>query len=198
MAKRSIEAKVRPVANPSLEKASMAGAARLYISKESLLSLTHGLDHGKRCVVERLAGADDGGPAPRREASLWLLPDKNVSPNVVMMTRAFQDASGFRIGDLVRIALADAAVPDADEVVLRDTADEDGAGEPPPEARHVPGWEFSISLSLDRAEQVFPGMVLEGVNINKLRRSFRCASCGPTRTTAARAGRRPRRRATWS
>ncbi|CAG9936941.1 unnamed protein product [Clonostachys rosea f. rosea IK726] len=171
MVKKSIDAKVRPLSNTSLEKASLLGAARLYVSKDSLISLTGNLDNGKLCIVERLETEEP----LRREAALWVLPDKNLSPNVVMMTRAFQDATGFKIGDQVRISLAsDTATPVIEEVVVQEAGDpgqDDGS-----EAYHPPGWEFSISISLDRAEFIFPGMVLEGVTINKLRRSFKVLS----------------------
>ncbi|CAG9997469.1 unnamed protein product [Clonostachys byssicola] len=171
MVKKSIDAKVRPLSNTSLEKASLLGAARLYVSKDSLISLTGSLDNGKLCIVERLETEEP----LRREAALWVLPEKNLSPNVVMMTRAFQDATGFKIGDQVRISLAsDTATPVIEEVVLQEAGDpgqDDGSG-----AYHPPGWEFSVSISLDRAEFIFPGMVLEGVTINKLRRSFKVLS----------------------
>ncbi|VUC37698.1 unnamed protein product [Clonostachys rosea] len=171
MVKKSIDAKVRPLSNTSLEKASLLGAARIYVSKDSLISLTGNLDNGKLCNVERL----DTEESLKREAALWVLPEKNLSPNVVMMTRAFQDATGFKIGDQVRISLAsDTATPVIEEVVVQEAGDpgqDDGS-----EAYHTPGWEFSISISLDRAEFIFPGMVLEGVTINKLRRSFKVLS----------------------
>ncbi|XP_044724147.1 ATPase family associated with various cellular activities (AAA) domain-containing protein [Hirsutella rhossiliensis] len=186
MVKKSIEAKVRPLANPSLEKASLLGAARIYISKESLLALTNGLDHGRPCVVDKL---DPPSPAlPRRHAALWLLPDKNVGPNVVMMTRAYQEASGFRIGDQVRIALAEDPLPDADEVLVTHVAGGGGDDQQQQqtESKHTPGWEFSLSLSMDRAEHVFPGMLFEGVNINKLRRSFKVLSVNSKTTNLAK------------
>ncbi|KAG8422763.1 AAA+-type ATPase [Metarhizium acridum] len=176
MVKKSIDAKVRPLANPALEKASLLGAARLYVSKESLIALTNGLENGRPCVVEKL---EDPAQCPvRREASLWILPEKNLSPNVVMMTRAFQEATGFRIGDQVRISLLE-SMPEVDEVVVQDVSEQqqqqqqakDGGG-----ARHAACWEFSLSLSMERADLIFPGMVFEGVNINKLRRSFKVVS----------------------
>lgn len=146
MVKKSIDAKVRPLANASLEKASLLGAARLYISKDSLIALTGGLDNGNACIVEKLGDEGSDGTLPlKREAALWVLPDKNVSPNIVMMSRAFQDATGFKIGDQVRLALAEAPTPDAEEVDLRDVSEggqEDGA------TRYSPCWEHSISLSL--------------------------------------------------
>ncbi|RDA95078.1 hypothetical protein CP533_2131 [Ophiocordyceps camponoti-saundersi (nom. inval.)] len=167
MAKKCLEAKVRPLANPSLEKASLVGAARVYISKEALIALTNGLELGRLCVVEAVGGG------VRREAALWLLPDKNVGPNIVMMSRAFQDAAGFKIGDQVRISLADgSAVPVAREVVVRDVSDDQQRRSASVDSKHEAGWEFCLSLYLDRADHIFPGMLFEGVNIAKLRRSF--------------------------
>ncbi|KAL7928490.1 P-loop containing nucleoside triphosphate hydrolase protein [Trichoderma chlorosporum] len=196
MLKKSIDAKVRPLANVSLERASLLGAARIYISKDSLISLTGGLDSGRPCVVESLQTDDtsgDGSAADaeltkRRGASLWVLPEKNISPNVVMMTRAFQEATGFKLGDVVRITLAEPAViPDAEDVVVQDAASEaDQQKDAAAESRHAPSWEFSVSVSLDRAEQVFPGMVLEGVNISKLRRTFKVISVNGQSNNLAR------------
>lgn len=185
MLKKSIDAKVRPLSNVSLERASLLGAARIYVSKDSLIALTGGLDSGRPCIVESLqtgdasSNASDGETSKkRREASLWALPEKNVSANVVMMTRAFQEATGFKLGDVVRISLAEpAVVPDAEEVVVQDaTSEADQQKDTAADSKHPPSWEFSISVSLDRAEQVFPGMTLEGVNINKLRRTFKVIS----------------------
>ncbi|KHN97068.1 AAA family ATPase [Metarhizium album ARSEF 1941] len=175
MVKKSIDARVRPLANPALEKASLLGAARLYVSKESLIALTNGLESGKPCVVEKL---DDQPPSlARREASLWILPEKNLSPNVVMMTRAFQEATAFKIGDQVRISLLE-SMPDVQEVVVQDVSEEqqhakDRDGD---RTRHPACWEFALSLSMERADLIFPGMVFEGVNINRLRRSFKVVS----------------------
>ncbi|RFU72266.1 aaa family atpase [Trichoderma arundinaceum] len=197
MLKKSIDAKVRPLANVSLERASLLGAARIYVSKDSLISLTGSLDSGRPCIVESLqtddtsgdgSAAGDAETTKRRGASLWVLPEKNISPNVVMMTRAFQEATGFKLGDIVRITLGETAVtPDAEEVVLQDAASEaDQQKDAAVESRHPPSWEFSIGVSLDRAEQVFPGMVLDGVSINKLRRTFKVISVNGQTSNLAR------------
>lgn len=142
MVKKSIDAKVRPLANPALEKASLLGAARIYVSKDSLIALTNGLENGKACVLEKL---EDPQGLPKREASLWILPEKNLSPNVVMMTRSFQEATGFKIGDQVRISLLE-SMPDAEEVVVQDVS-EDQKEE---NAKHPASWEFSLSLSMGK------------------------------------------------
>ncbi len=150
MVKKSIDAKVRPLANPSLEKTSLLGAARLYVSKDTLIALTNGLESNKPCVVEKLSDGSGGAAADeqpiRREASLCVLPEKNLSPNVVMMTRAFQDASGFRVGDQVRVSIKE-ALPDADEVVVKDTGDTelDSA-----QSKYPPCWEYALSISLGK------------------------------------------------
>lgn len=141
MVKKSLDAKVRPLSAISLEKASLLGAARIYVSKDSLISLTGGLDNGNAAFVERL----DGEEPLRREAALWVLPDKNLSPYVVMMTRAFQEATGFKIGDSVRISLA-GSTPDAEEIVAVDVAEgekEDWSGH-----KHPFCWENSLGISL--------------------------------------------------
>jgi AAA family ATPase len=126
MLAKSVDAKVRPLANTSLEKSSLLGAARIYVSKDTLLSLNGNLENGKHCVVTRLESAANREDVPQeelqREASLWILPEKNLSPNVVMMTRAFQEATGFRIGDAVRITVA-GTTPEAEEVVVQDVTE---------------------------------------------------------------------------
>jgi AAA family ATPase len=142
MVKKSIDAKVRPLANPALEKASLVGAARIYVSKDSLIALTNGLENGKACLLEKMD--DPQGQVPRREASLWILPEKNLSPNVVMMTRAFQEATGFKIGDQVRISLLE-SMPDAEEVVVQDVSEEKTSEE---RSKHASCWEYSLSLSM--------------------------------------------------
>jgi AAA family ATPase len=154
MVKKSIDAKVRPLANASLEKTSLLGAARLYVSKDSLIALTNSLESNKPCIVEKIAdgsntGAGAGDDQPiRREASLCVLPEKNLSPNVVMMTRAFQDASGFRVGDQVRISTTE-AFQDADDVVVKDVGDAelDSA-----QSKYPPCWEYALSISLGKEQ----------------------------------------------
>lgn len=143
MIKKNLDAKVRPLSNTSLEKASLLGASRIYVSKDSLISLTGNLENGKHCLVERL---DDQQETLKREASLYILPEKNLSPNVVMMTRAFQEATGFKLGDQVRISLA-GVTPEAVDVVMEDlsegTSDLETKLPPSPEA-----WAVAISHHL--------------------------------------------------
>ena len=99
------------------------------------------LEGGKGCWVEKIEGEE----SLKREASLWVLPEKNLSPNVVMMTRAFQEATSFKIGDQVRISLTEESIADAEEVVVKDISDA-----PPEDAtkyKHPPKWESNLSMS---------------------------------------------------
>lgn len=172
MVKQSIEAKVRPLSSVNLEKASLSGAAHLYVSKDTLISLTGALDGGRACVAERLherLPEGEGEEQPlRREASLWVLPEKNISPNVVMMTRAFQEATGFKIGDQVRVSLIGGnekgSTADAGEIVVRDITEALPTNSVT--YRYPAQWEYPVSLVLGQlsismcAMLNWPGVVL--------------------------------------
>ncbi|KAF4457153.1 hypothetical protein F53441_841 [Fusarium austroafricanum] len=195
MLAKSIEAKVRPLANTSLEKSSLLGAARIYVSKDTLLSLIGSLENGKHCLVTRLESAataatttaavskEDGPQELQREASLWVLPEKDLSPKVVVMTRAFQEATGFKIGDPVRITVV-GKTPEAGEVVVQDVTEKtdktandfDKMEKLEKESRHAPSWEHSLTCVFDRADLVFPGMVVEALHSSKSRRTFKVIS----------------------
>ncbi|OAA60764.1 AAA family ATPase [Cordyceps fumosorosea ARSEF 2679] len=173
MVQGSVTVKVRPLTLPGLEKKNLQGAARLYVSKESLIALTKSLEGNKPCVVERLPPDDDAAAAAetpiQREALLCVLPEKNMSPNIGMMTRAFQEATGFRLGDQVRIALLQTTA-DVEEVVVRDTSD----AEVNVKQRMYPvDWRAVLGEAMIDAEQIFPGMVFEGVAAHKTRRNFK-------------------------
>lgn len=223
MLAKSVDAKVRPLSNTSLEKSSLLGAARIYVSKDTLISLTGGLENGKHCLVTKLesntrdAKDEESQLDIQREASLWILPEKNLSPNVVMMTRAFQEASGFKLGDQVRIELT-GTTPDAAEIQVQDLAPEKSEFEK--DVKYTLSWEGAIAYFLglsflflltlpllilpllffyssillhkmltffvDRAEFVFPGMVVEAIMGSKLRRSFQILTVNSQPNTLAR------------
>jgi AAA family ATPase len=186
MLKKSIDAKVRPLANATLEKASLLGAARIYVNKDALISLTGALDGNKACYVERLGTETETEEGPlKREASLCVMPDKNLSPNVVVMTRAFQDATGFKIGDQVRISLTEGNIADADEVVVQDVT-ETPQNDTAATHTYIPQWEYPLAKTLDRAELIFPDMLLQGVATDKLRRNFKVLSVNSQRSNLAR------------
>ncbi|KAF4126561.1 AAA family ATPase, partial [Geosmithia morbida] len=171
MVNKSIDVKVRPLASVSLEKGSLVGAANIYINKDSYIALTGTAENGKPCIIEKLDQPEDG-PVLKREALLCILSDKNVSPNVALMSRAFQDATGFKITDKARIYPSDAPMLDTTEVVVKDVTEKAG----PLAASDLLNWAFPIGLYLERAGHVFPGMTLEGVSAAHLRRTFKVSS----------------------
>ena len=126
-------AKVRPVLkwDSAQEKSSLQGVAKVWVNKDTLILLTGGVESGKRCWVERVAtaastGPSDGGsgegetPIPiRRQALLASSPDKSIGQNVIMMTEAYREASGLKLGDQVSIkAHEDVVVPPAQTIEL--------------------------------------------------------------------------------
>ncbi|KAH7328388.1 AAA family ATPase [Stachybotrys elegans] len=177
MLKKSLDAKVRPYSTPSLEKASLAGAARIYISRDSFLSLAGKIENGRYCIVEKL----DDPSVPARKASLWILPEKNVNNTVAMMSRAFQAAAGFTIGDQVRITLCETSTPDAEEVVV-----EEVNPDPETDVTRPHFWSNMISPYLGRAELIFPGMVFEAISLGTLRKTFKVISVNDDTTGLVR------------
>ncbi|KAF5978216.1 AAA family ATPase [Fusarium bulbicola] len=197
MLAKSVDARVRPLANTSLEKSSLLGAARIYVSKDTLLSLNGNLENGKHCVVTRLESAANKEDVPQedlqREASLWILPEKNLSPNVVMMTRAFQEATGFKIGDTVRITIA-GTTPEAEEVVVQEVtevtdktaAEFERMERLEKDSKYPLPWENALASAFDRADLVFPGMVVEAMHTCKGRRHFKVVSVNSKTNSVAK------------
>ncbi|KAL2874467.1 AAA+-type ATPase [Colletotrichum sp. CLE4] len=131
---KAIDGKVRPLApfDKTLEKSTLKGASRIYVNRDSLIQLTGSVDNGRRCVVTRTAtqdAANSTGTAAeplRREAALWTLADKNISPNIILMSEAYRRACGFELGDQITITMTESpVVPDAESVsVLPETTSE--------------------------------------------------------------------------
>lgn len=118
MAPKSIEGKVRPLApfDKTLEKTTLKGASRIYVNRDSLIQLTGSVDNGRRCIVTRV-GEDKTTTV--RQAALWTLSDKNISPNIILMSEAYREACGFELGDQLTITMHEkTAVPDAESVVI--------------------------------------------------------------------------------
>ncbi|KAK2008617.1 ATPase [Colletotrichum eremochloae] len=165
---KTIDGKVRPLApfDKTLEKSTLKGASRIYVNRDALIQLTGSVDNGRRCIVTRTAAQDATRSATaeplRREAALWTLSDKNISPNIILMSEAYREACGFDLGDHVTITMCEKfAIPDAETVkVLPVTTSQR-------EKAEISAWEGAwigvIRFYLGRAEQVFPGMKFECV-----------------------------------
>jgi AAA family ATPase len=165
MRAQSVEVKVRPLANASLERSSLIGASRIYVSRDTLLSLTGNLESGKLCVVTPLespAQNDVESQEQHREASLYILPEKNLDRNVVIMTKAFREATGFKLGDRVRIELA-GTIPKAEVIEVLDVSQRteenaeefDRMEELESHGKYPMSWPSSIGYTLGKLQSSF-------------------------------------------
>ena len=138
--------------NSSLIKGTLKWASRLYLPQKEYIALTGGLDGGKPCLIETISQDGNPGQSPiRREATLWISPDKNLSHKVVQMTAHFQEACGFHTYDLVKISLSGETVADAESLTLRElqapAADQESVI-PPVEDEEKGHWEWLSRIFL--------------------------------------------------
>lgn len=179
-----IEVKVRPIPTSSSDKGadkSPKGASRIYVNKEVLYELVGtALENGKPCAVEKTL---PDGQVTRREGSLWTAADPKLSRAVAQMSKAFQDACDFKLGDQVKIIYSDAkAVPEANNVVLEDVTPDQA----PIKDEDLSFWARSLKGHLIGLDDVFPGLVLKRIFADQIYRSFKVTSVNGSRTVNAR------------
>lgn len=168
-----IEVKVRPIPTSS-DKSSdktLKGASRIYVNKEILLELTGtALENGKPCFVERTL---EDGRAVTREASLWAATDPKMSRAVVQMSKPFQDACEYKLGDQVKLIYTDGkTIPDAEEVVIEDVT----VDQPSIKQESLVHWEWAVKGQLMGMEEVFPGLAIKRIAGEGIFRSFKVRS----------------------
>ncbi|KKY33601.1 putative aaa-domain-containing protein [Diaporthe ampelina] len=178
-----VEVRIRPVPSPSDKSGekTLKGASRIYVNKEVLLELTGtALENGKRCFVEKIL---EDGKATTREASLWAAADPKVSRGVVQMSKPFQDACDFKLGDQVKVIYTDGqAVPEAEEVVLEDVT----TAQPAIEKENVVFWEWAIKGNMMGLDDVFPGLVVKRLAGEGIFRNFKIKSVNDSTSGNAR------------
>lgn len=178
-----VEVRIRPVPSASDKSGdkTLKGASRIYVNKEVLLELTGtALENGKRCFVEKIL---DDGKATTREASLWAAADPKVSRGVVQMSKPFQDACDFKLGDQVKVIYTDGqAVPEAEEVVLEDVT----TTQPAIKKEDVVFWEWTLKGNMMGLDDVFPGLVVKRLAGEGIFRNFKIASVNGTTSGNAR------------
>lgn len=178
-----VQVRIRPVPSPSDKSGdkTLKGASRIYVNKEVLLELTGtALENGKRCFVEKTL---DDGKATTREASLWAAADPKVSRGVVQMSKPFQDACDFKLGDEVRVIYTDGqAVPEAEEVVFEDVT----TGQPEIKKEHLMFLEWNLKWNTNGLDDVFPGLVVKRIPGEGIFRNFKITSVNGSTTGNAR------------
>lgn len=177
-----VEVRIRPVPSPSDKSGqTLKGASRIYVNKEVLLELTGtALENGKRCFVEKTL---EDGKATTREASLWAAADPKVSRGVVQMSKPFQDACDFKLGDQVKVIYTDGqGVPEAEEIVLEDVTTAQSAIE----KEAVVFWEWAIKGNMTSLDDVFPGLVVKRLAGEGIFRNFKITSVNGSTSGNAR------------
>lgn len=178
-----VQVRIRPVPSPSDKSGdkTLKGASRIYVNKEVLLELTGtALENGKRCFVEKTL---DDGKATTREASLWAAADPKVSRGIVQMSKPFQDACEFKLGDEVRVIYTDGqTVPEAEEVVLEDVT----TAQPQIKKEDLVFWEWTIKGYLMGLDDVFPGLMAKRLAGEGIFRNFKITSVNGSTTGNAR------------
>ena len=111
---KTLEVKIRPYTNPKIhDRADQKGASRVHLSREALHELR--LDSGQRCYLWKV-GEDESA---RKEAIVWLTPENSLSKKVIQISKAFQDASHFKLGDDLFIC-AVGNLDEAETIVLKE------------------------------------------------------------------------------
>lgn len=179
-----VEVKVRPIPTNSSDKGSeksLKGASRIFVNKELLYELVGtALENGKSCFVEKTL---EDGQVTKREATLWVAADPKLSRAVAQMSKAFQDACDFKLGDQVKIVYTDGkTTPDADEVVLEDVT----AEQPGVKVDDLSFWERSAQGHLMGLDDVFPGLTIKRIFEDQVYRNFRITTVNGSKTTNAR------------
>ncbi|RFU34450.1 hypothetical protein B7463_g1841, partial [Scytalidium lignicola] len=165
-AQKTLEVKIRPYASQNnQDRPDQKGVARVHMNREILLDLR--LDPGQPCYLWKT----DQDSSKRREAIAWLTSEKSLSKKVIQMSKAFQEACGFKLGDDLNISAA-GSLKLADGVILRDASVQEPDKLPELVAEDRIHWEWYLREPLGRAEIIFPGMTFKNISLRGPKRTF--------------------------
>jgi AAA family ATPase len=117
--------------------------SRVHLCREALLDLK--LESGQICYISKVNEPE----SERREAVAWLTAEKSLSKKVIQMSKSFQEACGFRLGDDVKISTG-GTLEVATSVVLRDVTPQELDTVPELGNQDKPHWEWFLRESLGR------------------------------------------------
>lgn len=141
---KTMEVKIRPYASQNnQERPDQKGVARVHMSRDLLLDLR--LDPGQSCYLWKA----DQDSSKRREAVAWLTSEKSLSKKVVQISKSFQEACGFKLGDDLHISAGGSLKP-AENVILKEISPQeaDKVSELTPE--DLIHWEWYLREPLGR------------------------------------------------
>jgi AAA family ATPase len=141
---KALEVKIRPYSNQNnQERPDQKGASRVHLCREALLDLK--LESGQSCYIWKANEPE----SDKREAIVWLTAEKSLSKKVVQMSKSFQEACGFKLGDDVKIS-AGGAMHVASSIVLRDITAQELDTTPELGDQDRPHWEWFLRESLGK------------------------------------------------
>lgn len=139
---KTLEVKIRPYSSQNnQERPDQKGVSRVHICREALLDLK--LESGQPCYLWKIGESEDG----RREAIAWLTAEKSLSKKVVQISKTFQEACGFKLGDDLNIKAA-GTLSIAESIVLKDVTAQDADAAPELGEEDRPHWEWYLRESL--------------------------------------------------
>jgi len=141
---KTLEVKIRPYSSQNnQERPDQKGVSRVHICREALLDLK--LESGQPCYLWKIGENED----EKREAIAWLTAEKSLSKKVVQISKTFQEACGFKLGDDLNIKAA-GTLSIAKSIVLKDVTAQDIEAAPELEEEDRPHWEWYLRESLGR------------------------------------------------
>ena len=154
---KTLEVKIRPYSNPNTqERPDQKGASRVHLCRDAMLDLK--LESGQVCYIWKAHGAEN----ERRQAIAWLTAEKSLSRKVIQVSKSFQDACGFKLGDDVKIS-AGGSLKEASSIVFRDISAQDIDTIPELADQDKPFWAWFLRESLRR--YFFPLLKTQNVHI---------------------------------
>ncbi|POS87107.1 AAA family ATPase-like protein [Erysiphe pulchra] len=161
-----IEVKIRPFSGAhNQERPDQKGVSRVYLCKEALTELK--LDPGQVCYLSKL----DETEKRKREAIVWLTFEKNLSKKVIQISKTFQEACGFKLGDDLVVRAA-GTLRESEILILKDVTVLCDNETPELEQQDKSHWEWYIRENLGRAEVIFPGMTFKNVSLRGPKRTL--------------------------
>ncbi|KAH8667548.1 putative ATPase family gene 2 protein [Tricladium varicosporioides] len=163
-AEKTLEVKIRPYSGSNnQERPDLKGISRVHLSRDALLDLR--IESGQAIYLRKVDQDQDQS----REAVAWLTVEKSLSKKVVQISKSFQEAAGYKLGDDLLVSAA-GDLKAAASVVLRDiTESENFVSIKDKDKVH---WEWLLGQSLARAEVLFAGMIFKNISANGPKRTF--------------------------
>ncbi len=139
---KTLEVKIRPYSNQNnQERPDQKGVSRVHVCREVLLDLR--LDSGQPCYLWKTSENEES----KKEAIVWLTGEKSLSKKIVQMSKTFQEAYGFKLGDDLNIRAA-GTLAVAETIILTDITSRDVETTPELSDEDRPHWEWFLGESL--------------------------------------------------